>query len=148
MFICVLVSGASVYAQNNKKEDSMIEFGTKFTLKLSENDYSYSVIDKEPYTKTLGLTDIRSMFSQEDIKKDEIIGVLAYGKLGDDRQVFLILRNGLSTPLSYKLEIKQRNKTHFESTSVANLYPQVPSTEIWPYDIDYIVFSDFIPVKQ
>lgn len=130
IFICVLVSGANVYAQDNKKEGSMIEFGTKFTLKLSENDYSYSVIDKEPYTKTLGLTDIRSMFSQEDIKKDEIMGVLAYGKLGNDRQVFLILKNGLSTPLSYKLEIKQGNKTHFESTSVANLYPQVPSTEI------------------
>jgi hypothetical protein len=45
--------------------------------------------------------------------------------------------------LSYKAVIQRSNEGDFNSTSVVDLFPGVPSMEEWPYRIVSIVLSDF-----
>lgn len=141
-FIFIFLFTGLLNAQTKQKEE-LIEMNSIFTLKLTEtdDDYAYSLINKKPYNQILDLKKLQNLFSESN--PGEIQGVLAYAKIGEEVNSFLILKSGLEAPLKYDLYIKRHNAENVEKVSVINVFPDVLSTEIWPSRVDYIVFSNF-----
>ncbi len=142
-FFIFIAVALSVQATGQSKPE--IKINTKFVLKLVKTDpgfYSCSIVSEEPFNEVPELKDARHYLHRE-LKGDEIEGVFAYAKFGGKESIFLILKSGFSEPLKYDLYINQKDAKDIEKTSTTNLYPNVPSTEIWPFDIERILFSDF-----
>lgn len=138
-----ILMSANINAQEAADKRTVIEMNTKFTLKLVKTDTGYdcTVINKEPYNQLIDLKNIYSLFP--DSKTDEIQGVLAYTNYENNLNAFLILKSGLEIPLRYNLGIKREDNTRFEKSSALNLFPNMPSTEIWPFRLDGVLFSGF-----
>lgn len=122
-----------------------VKFNTRFTLALHTNDsvnYTYTIKSQETFYKNVNLSETRSLFDTI-VPRDEIQGIFTYGKIGNNFNVILMLKSGLKQPLTYELKIKKSDESKVVKTSVVKLHPNVTSTELWPYDIDYIEFSNF-----
>jgi len=127
-----------------------VKFNTRFTLALQTDDslnYTYTIKSQEAFYKTVNLSETTSLFDSI-VPLGEIQGIFTYGKLGNNLNVFLMLKSGLNQPLTYELKIKKSNKRKPVKTSVVRLHPNVASTELWPYNIDYIEFSGFKIVEK
>lgn len=146
-FVLVFLFTGLLNAQTKHKEE-LIEMNSIFTLKLTETNegYDYSLINKKPYNQILDLKKLQNLFTES--KPGEIQGILAYTKIGDEVNSFLILQSGLKSPLKYDLYIKKHDVENVEKASVVNVFPGILSTEIWPSRIDYIVFSNFDDVMD
>lgn len=141
--VLLLLFAGLINAQTNQQK-AIIEINSKFTLKLVEVEsggYNYTLASKESYNQLLDLKKTQNLITES--APDEIQGILAYAKIGKEVNAFLILQSGLEKPLTYDLYIKRNDRQNTEKVSVINLFPDVSSTEIWPFRIDYIVFSDF-----
>ena len=144
IFIFTICFGQKTF-QNNS-----VNINTRFTLSLHTSDslnYTCTIKNQEVFNETINMSDATSLFDSI-VKPGEIQGILTYGKFGDKLNIFLVLKSGLNKSLDYDLKIKVTNKRKPVKTSVVSLHPNVPSTELWPYQIDYIVFSNFKIVEQ
>ena len=140
--ILLFLFAGLINAQTDQQK-AIIEINSKFTLKLVETDngYKYTLADKEPYNQLLDLKKTQNLFTESE--SDEIQGILAYAKIGKEINTLLILQSGLENPLMYDLYIKRNDRQNTEKVFVINIFPNVSSTEIWPFRVDYIVFSNF-----
>ena len=132
------------FGQKNN-QDILVRINTKFTLTLHTTDsvnYTCTLKNQEVYDEIINLSDAASILEKE-VQQGEIEGIFTYGKFGDKLNIFLVLKSGLNIPLDYDLKIKVSKKRKPIKTSVVSLNPNVPSTELWPYQIDYILFSGF-----
>lgn len=133
-----------------KNPDNSIKLNTRFTLSCQTTDsinYETSIKSQEAFDKEVEMNDVASLFDKS-INSNEIQGILTYGKFGSKTNIFLILKSGIKSTLSFELKIKVPNKRQPIKTSVNNLYSNIPSTEIWPYQIDYILFSNINAVDE
>ncbi|NDV96045.1 hypothetical protein D0T84_14145 [Dysgonomonas sp. 521] len=138
-----ILLAANISAQETADKRTVIEMNTQFTLKLVKTDTGYdcTVINKEPYNQLIDLKTIYSLLPDSNI--DEIHGVLAYTNYENNLNAFLILKSGVEVPLKYNLGIKREDNTRFEKSSALNLFPDMPSTEVWPFRLDGVLFSGF-----
>ena len=145
-----LISVISTLQGQKIKDSDVVKMNSKFTLKLETLDsihYSFRVIKTEPFYQTVNLSESKSLFD-ENIENGHIQGIFTYGKFGNRTNCFLMLKNGLTQSLDYELKIKLKNKKKPVKTSVVSLYPNVVSTELWSYDIEYLIFSNFKCAEQ
>ena len=144
--ICVF---STLQAQKLKDND-VIKMNSKFTLKLETLDsiqYSFKVVKTEPFYQTVNLSETKSLFD-ETVENGYIQGIFTYGKFGNRTNCFLMLKNELGQVLDYELKIKVKSKRKPVKTSVLSLYPNAVSTELWSYDIEYLIFSNFERAEQ
>lgn len=137
------------FGQSNSQINS-INLNTKFTLTLHTTDsinYTCTLKNQDVFNNTINMSETASLFDSI-VSPGEIQGIFTYGKFGDNLNIFLVLKSGFKKSLDYELLIKVGNKRKPIKTSVVSLFPNVPSTELWPYQIDYIVFSKFKIVEQ
>jgi len=132
------------------KADNVIEMNTKFTLELKTEDsliYTFKIVSKEPFSTEIKWSNARNYLDSVSLK-NQIQGILTRGKFGSRTNTILLIQNGLDKSISYKLKIKVPQKRKPIKTSVVDLLPNVPSTELWPYMIEYIQFSDFTAAPE
>ena len=144
--ICVI----STLQGQKLKDSDIIKMNSKFTLKLETLDsihYSFKVVKTEPFYQIVNLSETKSLFD-ETVEEGYIEGIFTYGKFGNRTNCFLMLKNGLEQSLNYELKIKVKSKRKPVKTSVVSLYPNVVSTELWSYDIEYLIFSNFKRAEQ
>jgi hypothetical protein len=126
--------------------------GTKFTIKLVPTDSAYfdfSVISFESYRKTVDSWENDDLF--EKVGQDSTITCyFCYGTHGETKEekeknmkVLLIMKNYSKFVLEYKSDIQRNEDGEFLPTSNDGLFPNVKSTEIWPYMIFSIGLRDF-----
>lgn len=143
LFLC----SVGIYAQKSDSSPQLkgVEINTKFKLKLIQTNrgYDFQIVDREPYDKKLDLKKIKNQSLFSASQSDEIQCIFTYAKLGENMSAFLVLQSGLENPLKYNLFIKPSFEQDMEEVSVLNLFPDTPSTEVWPFNVDYIVFSEF-----
>lgn len=147
--ILFILLSIHLFGQKNKA-DNIIEMNTKFTLELQTKDsltYTFKLVSKEPFTKEIEWSNARNYLDSVSLK-NQIQGILTKGKFGSRTNTILLIRNGLDKPISYRLKIKVPQKRKPVKTSVVDLIPNVPSTELWPYKIEYIQFSDFTTAPE
>ena len=145
-----LISVISTLQGQKLKDSDVIKMNSKFILKLETLDsihYSFKVIKTEPFYQTVNLSESKSLFD-ENVEDGYIQGIFTYGKFGNSTNCFLMLKNGLEQSLDYELKIKVKSKRKPVKTSVVSLYSNVVSTELWSYDIEYLIFSNFKRVEQ
>ncbi|MFC5626942.1 hypothetical protein [Algoriphagus winogradskyi] len=132
------------------KADNVIEMNTKFTLELQTEDsltYKFKIVSKEPFSTEIEWSNARNYLDSVSLK-NQIQGILTRGKFGSRTNTILLIQNGLDKSISYKLKIKVPQKRKPIKTSVVDLLPNVPSTELWPYMIEYVQFSDFTAAPE
>jgi len=140
---------STLHGQKSKELDT-VKMNTKFTLKLETLDsihYSFKMVHTEPFYQKINFSDSKPLF-EESVGEGYIQGIFTYGEFGDKTNCFLLLKNGLNQPLSYDLKIKIKNKRKPVETSVVDLFPNIVSVELWSYDIEYLIFSNFEAVTQ
>jgi len=146
--ILFILLSIHLYGQKNNADD-VIEMNTKFTLELQTEDsltYTFKILTKEPFATEIEWSNARNYLDSVSLK-NQIQGILTKGKFGSRTNTILLIKNGLDKTISYKLKIKVPQKGKPTKTSVVDLIPNVPSTELWPYMIEYIQFSDFTTVS-
>lgn len=139
----------NLFGQKNKVEN-VIDMNTKFIIELQTEDsleYTYKIISKEPFTKEIEWSNAREYLDNSSLK-NQIQGIFARGKFGNRTNSILLIQNGLDKSVSYKLKIKIPQKRKPIKTSVVDLHTNVPSTELWPYMIEYVQFYDFSTVPE
>lgn len=127
------------------KNIEAIELNTKFTLELTSdgsNNYSYKIISNEPFVDEIKSSSIPSFFD-ENLKTNQIQGIIAIGTFGAQRNVQLIMKSGNEFPLQYQLFIDIKGKETFKKTSAISLIPGIPANEIWSHNIHAIKISNF-----
>ena len=129
-------------------QNSTININSRFTLVLHTTDslnYTCTVKNQEVFNGTINMSDSKSIVSlfESKLKPNEVQGVLTYGMFGDKLSALLVLKSGLNKTLDYDLKIKLTNQSQPVKTSVVSLHNNLPSIEIWPNEIDYVVFSNF-----
>jgi hypothetical protein len=142
--IIFILLSIHLFGQKNKA-DKIIEINTKFTLELQTEDsltYTFKIVSKEPFSAEIDWSNARNYLDSISLK-NQIQGILTRGKFGSRTNTILLIKNGLDKSISYKLKIKVPQKRKPIKTSVVDLLPNVPSTELWPYMIEYVQFSDF-----
>jgi len=142
--ILFILLSIHVFGQRNKA-DNVIEMNTRFTIELQTEDsltYTFKIVSKEPFSKEIEWSNARNYLDSVSLK-NQIQGILAKGKFGSRTNTILLIKNGLDKSISYKLKIKVPQKRKPIKTSVVDLITNVPSTELWPYMIEYVQFSDF-----
>jgi hypothetical protein len=147
--IVFILLSIHLFGQKNKA-DNVIEMNTKFTLELQTEDsltYTFKIESKEPFSKEIEWSNARNYLDSVSLK-NQIQGILTRGKFGSRTNTILLIQNGLDRSISYNLKIKVPQKRKPIKTSVVDLLPNVPSTELWPYMIEYIQFSDFIAAPE
>lgn len=148
LVISILLS-ISLFGQNNKI-DNVIELNTKFTLELQTEDsltYTFKIVSREPFTQEIEWTNTRN-YLDSVLLGNQIQGILTRGKFGSRTNSILLIQNGLDKSISYKLKIKVPQKRKPIKTSVVDLFPNIPSTELWSYMIEYVQFSDFTAAPE
>ena len=134
----------NLFGQNNKVEN-VIEMNSKFTIELQTKDsleYTFKIISKVPFTQEIEWSNARE-YLDDGCLKNQIQGILTRGKFGSKTNSILLIQNGLNKSISYKLKIKIPQRIKAIETSVVDLHTNVPSTELWPYMIEYVQFYDF-----
>lgn len=137
----------SIHLSGQKnKADNVIGMNTKFILELQTEDsltYTFKIVSQETFKQEIEWSNARSYLDSVSLK-NQIQGILTRGQFGSRTNSILVIRNGLDASISYKLKIKVPQERKPVKTSVVDLYTNVPSTELWPYMIEYVEFYDFI----
>jgi len=154
VIIFLMISWASIAQQLPTIPANGFAFtiGTKFTIKLVPTDsayFDYSIIAFESYTKTVDSWENNDLF--DEVGQDSTITCyFCYGTHGNTKKekeknmkVLLIMKNYSKLILEYKSDIQRKENEEFLPTSNDGLYPNVKSTEIWPYMINSIGMRDF-----
>jgi hypothetical protein len=154
ILILALMSGLSVFAQvadTTAHEGFAFPVKSKVTIKLITVDsvnYHYKVLSVEPFTGTPDVSDKACLPASLD--ENTLVFVFCVGMMGErpkgdgtNFKTLLFIKNGLKIPLEYQADIQQTNNPEFKNTSVMALFPNVPSTEIWPYPIEQIALYGF-----
>jgi len=127
------------------KSDNVIEMNTKFTLELQTEDsliFTFKIISKEPFEQEIEWSNPKTYLDSIS-SENKIQGILSRGKFGSRTNSILLIQNGFDKSIRYNIKIKVPQKEKPIKTSVVDLIPNVPSTELWPYMIEYVQFSDF-----
>ena len=85
-----------VHGQKLKNIEA-IKLNTKFTLELhtdSLNNFSYNIVSTEPFEGELKMNSAFKLFD-ENIKENQIQGILAIGTFGSQRSILLAMKSGL-----------------------------------------------------
>lgn len=138
-----------LFGQKNEA-DNVIEMNTKFTLELQTEDslkYTFKIVSKEPFKQQIEWSNARSYLDSVSLN-NQIQGILTRGKFGNRTNSILLIQNGLDNSIRYNLKIKVPQKRKTIKTSVVDLHTNVPSTELWPYMIEYVQFYDFITAPE
>ncbi|HNL85198.1 MAG TPA: hypothetical protein PKO18_08165 [Chitinophagales bacterium] len=147
--ILFILLSIHVIGQRNKA-DNLIELNTRFTLELQTEDsltYTFKIVSKEPFSTEIEWPNARNYLDSVSLK-NQVHGILAKGKFSNRTNTILLIKNGLEKSISYKLKIKVPQKRKPIKTSVVDLITNVPSTELWPYMIEYVQFSDFTAAPE
>jgi hypothetical protein len=147
--ILFILLSIHVFGQKNEA-DNVIEMNTRFTLELQTEDsltYTFKIVSKEPFSKEIEWSNARNYLDSVSLK-NQIQGIFTKGKFGSRTNTILLIQSGLDKSISYKLKIKVPQKRKPIKTSVVDLIPNVPSTELWPYMIEYVQFSDFTTAPE
>jgi hypothetical protein len=148
LILFILLSIHSFGQKNNTV--NVIEMNTKYTLELQTEDsvsYTFKIVSKEPFTQEIEWSNARNYLDSVPLS-NQIQGILTSGKFGNRTNTILLIQSGLEKSISYKLKIKVPQKRKPIKTSVVDLLTNVPSTELWPYMIEYVQFSDFISTPE
>ncbi len=135
----------SQFSMSQKLENlEAIKLNTKFRLELIEIDsrYSYKVVSKETFNSELETSSARKLLD-DSLKNNEIQGIFGIGKFGNTNSIMLLIKSGHKFPLDYSLFIDTKGKEKYKKTSTIQLYPNVPSNEMWPYNIYSLKFLEF-----
>ena len=81
------------------------------------------------------------------MKNNQIQGVLGKGKFGDNINTILMIKNGHDNTLSYKIKIKLPYKSEPIRHQLL-IFSLILATELWPYEIEYIIFLEFTKVDD
>ena len=150
--LCISLNMKSQSLPTEPSESFTFPLGCKATLQLAPIDstnYLFSVIEVEPFTDMIDMSQMKSIFSkpipQNTISLIFGIGYLDTNDKGTDKQynTLLLLKNGYAEELNYQAEMQVSNRDKFENTSVVNIQPKLISIEMWPYKIDNIKLHDF-----
>ncbi|HKK60241.1 MAG TPA: hypothetical protein VJ937_12230 [Salinivirga sp.] len=147
--ILFILLSIHLFGQKNNA-DNVIEMNTRFALELQTEDsltYTFKIVSKEPFPAEIEWSNARNFLDSVSLK-NQIQGILTKGKFGNSTNTILLIQNGLDKSISYKLYIKVPQKRKSVKTSVVDLFPNVPSTELWPYMIEYVQFSDFTTAPE
>lgn len=139
-FIIILICITQTAKSQKLKDHEAINLNTIFKLELIKIDstkYTFTVLSKESFNKELDSDSISSLLD-ESLKTNEIQGIFAIGKFGNSNSILLVIKSGHESLLDYNLFIDVKGKGKFKQTSTSQLYPNVPSIEIWPYYINAI----------
>lgn len=147
--ILFILLSIHLFGQRNNAED-IIEMNTKFTLELQTEDsltYDFKLVSKEPIPKGTEWSYTREYLDSVSLK-NQIQGILTNRIIDGRTNTILLIRSGLDKIISYKLKIKVPQKNIPINTSVVELIPNIPSTELWPYLIEFVQFFDFIAAPE
>jgi len=144
MRISIIIILILFFTQTSKsqklKDYEAINLNTKFKLELIKIDsstYTCKVMSLESVSKELD-SDSASSLLDDSLKTNEIQGIFAIGNFGSSKSILLVIKSGHESLLDYKLFIDLKGKGRFKQTSTIQLYPNVPSIEMWPYYINAI----------
>ncbi|WP_430815968.1 hypothetical protein [Carboxylicivirga sp. RSCT41] len=122
-----------------------IKLNTKFRLELIELDsskYSYKVISTEIFNSELETSSARKLLD-DSLKNNEIQGIFGFGKFGNTNSTLLLIKSGHEFPIDYSILIDTKGKEKYKKTSTIQLYPNIPSIEMWPHNIYSLKFVEF-----
>jgi hypothetical protein len=130
------IASTAVYSQQ-------IEIGNTFVIQFKNlnQGLEFEIISRKEFNGVIDMSRMDSLFVKP--KEDQIIGVFAKGKFGNDVNTMLVLLNGLDKTVDFQLKIKLPNKKKLMATSVSPLHKGVKSIEYWPYPIQLIEFRQF-----
>jgi len=136
LFLLTIISTA-VYSQQ-------VEIGNTFIIQFKNlnQGLDFEIISRKGFNGEIDRSKMDSLF--EKPKENQIIGVFAKGKFGNDVNTMLVLLNGLDETVDFQLKIKLLNKKKLIATSVSPLHRGVESIEYWPYPIQLIEFGQFM----
>ncbi|WP_243348843.1 hypothetical protein [Parabacteroides sp. FAFU027] len=156
--IFTLISGLSVFAQEadtTAHEGFAFPIKSKVTIKLIPVDsvnFHYKVLKVEPFNETPDVSDKACL--PASLEENTLEFVFCVGTMGDRQKgngknlkTLLFIKHGLKFALEYNADIQCPNVPEFKNTSVMALFPNVPSTEIWPYPIEQIALYGFKKTK-
>ena len=126
--------------------------GSKFVIKLVPTDsvnFDYSVISFEPFQEIVDVFENDELFEEKG-EENTIVFYFCRGTRGETEQekeknmrVLLLIKNYSKEALRYTSEIQREVEGHFENTSNVGTFPNVKTTEIWPYMIYTIGLKEF-----
>jgi hypothetical protein len=122
-----------------------IKINQKFIIEFEENPKlgkEFKIVSLEPYDEIIESSKTGVLFLSK-LKENQIEGVFAKGKFGNNIGTMLILKSGLIETISYELRIKFSNKKRFQNTSTSALFNNVKSIEYWPDNITELEFITF-----
>ena len=139
LYYIVIILSLSISAYSQE-----VEIGTFFTIEFNnpKKNLDFELISHSPYNEIIDLSKMDSIIKIKP-KENQIIGVFANGKFGNNTNSMLVLISGLNDNLDYDLKIKIPNKRNLQKTSTSTLFKNVKSIEYWPYPIEKIDFVKF-----
>lgn len=150
LLIFLIITFSTTLFGQRKDKNKLVNLNTKFTLKLSTSDsitFDFKIKNRKPYNQLIDLMNTETLLD-DIIEKDEIQGILSFGKFGDKTNIFLVLKSGIPKSLKYSLKIKETGKDKVVPTSTVDLNQNVITTELWPYQIEFVSFSNFKTFEQ
>lgn len=131
------------------KDIEAIKLNTKFILELTKNgsnELDYKIVSTEPFEGEIQMGSAFKLLD-ENLEINRIQGILAPGTFGSRMSILLVMKNGLDKPLQYELMIDEKGKGKYMKTSTNALSPNIPSIEIWPYNIHSIKIVSFKEIE-
>ena len=149
MIVCI------VQAQNLQTEFTdgvAFPIGIKFVIKLAPIDsvnYNYSVLDFEPFRKTLQHSEYAELF-EESGEENTIVFYFCLGTHGNTEQekkanmhALLLMKSYSKEVLTYTSEIQVKEQGEFEWTSNIGIFQDKIMYEMWPHMIYLIRLKEF-----
>ena len=142
IILLLLIMSVSSFAQK-------VEIGTIFTIEFERIDQNLNFIIKsqEPFNGIIDDSKIDSIIKTKPME-NQIVGVFANGKFGNNTNSMLVLISGLTDYIDYDLLIKLPRKRKLQKTSTSPLFKGVKSIEYWPYQIEKIEFVKFKTIPK
>ena len=147
-FLAIILLAPLTYGQKLKKIKA-INLDTKFTLELTKDgshNLTYEIVSTEPFEVELEMGSAFNFFD-EYLDNNRIEGIFAMGSFGSQRSILLVMKSGLDKALQYKLMIDTKGRGKYKKTSTHPLSPGIPSTEVWPYNIQSIKIASFQEIE-
>ncbi|MDG4951541.1 hypothetical protein NLM59_11465 [Weeksellaceae bacterium KMM 9724] len=141
IFLLLIISISS-FAQE-------VEIGTIFTIEFKsiEQNLNFKIVSQKPFNGIIDDSKIDSIIKTKP-KDNQIVGVFANGKFGNNINSMLVLISGLTDYIDYDLLIKLPRKRKLQKTSTSTLFKGVKSIEYWSYQIDKIEFVKFKTIPK
>ena len=103
----------------------------------------FKIVSQRAYSGIINISKFDSIVASIKPLNNQIVGIFAKGRFGNNVNPMLILNSSLSDNLLFDLEIKTSKNKQFQNTSTSSLFKGVKSIEYWPYDIEKIRFNTF-----